>query len=108
MDAYAQAKSKLFEISDISIVNIDDPYSSVMLNAASGEKFTYSARRDEADLTAKNIKLGRPEYHSVPLPQEGLRRLLLVYLGCSRYITGLRLSRPPCAWEWGCQRPLKL
>ncbi len=97
MDAYAQAKSKLFEISDISIVNIDDPYSSVMLDAASGEKFTYSARRDEADLTAKNIKLGQAGVSFCALATGRLAKITLGIPGLFSVYNGLAaLSAAVC------------
>lgn len=57
MDAYAAAKEKLFKISKTSVVNLDDPASGRMLDAAMGEKLTYSAVSNEADLTAKNVEL---------------------------------------------------
>jgi UDP-N-acetylmuramoyl-L-alanyl-D-glutamate--2,6-diaminopimelate ligase len=57
MDAYAEAKSKLFTMCDNAVINIDDQYSSVMINAATGNVITVSARKNDAMLTAKNIKL---------------------------------------------------
>ncbi len=57
MEDYAAAKSRLFKMCRRAIINIDDPWAGTMLEAATGEKFTYSARSDEADLTARDIKL---------------------------------------------------
>ncbi len=57
MDAYAQAKAKLFSMCDTAIINADDPWSGLMIRAAAGKVITFSARSDEADLTAKNIRL---------------------------------------------------
>lgn len=57
MDNYAEAKSKLFAVSKVSVVNIDDPASEKMLEAAEGKVITYSAESDDADITAKNIML---------------------------------------------------
>ena len=57
MEAYAAAKAKLFAVSRISVVNADDPAGARMLEAAEGETLTYSARSDDADLTAKNVEL---------------------------------------------------
>lgn len=57
MDAYAQAKAKLFTVCDTAIINIDDPWSDTMIKAATGRVYKYSARSDEADLTARDIKL---------------------------------------------------
>ncbi len=57
MEEYAKAKSRLFTMCDTAIINIDDPWSETMLKAATGKIYTYSAKSDEADLTARNIKL---------------------------------------------------
>ncbi len=57
MEEYAKAKSRLFTMCDRAIINIDDPWSDTMLKAATGEIYTYSAKSDEADLTARDIKL---------------------------------------------------
>lgn len=57
MEEYAAAKAKLFAASDVSIVNLDDPWARVMTDAAAGRVYTYSASSDLADLTAKNIRL---------------------------------------------------
>ena len=57
MEAYAAAKAKLFGVSRVSVVNADDPAGAQMLAAAEGETLTYSARSDDADLTAKNVTL---------------------------------------------------
>ena len=57
MEAYAAAKAKLFAVSRIAVVNADDPAGAQMLAAAKGETLTYSARSDDADLTAKNVEL---------------------------------------------------
>ncbi len=57
MEAYAAAKAKLFAVSRVAVVNADDPAGAQMLAAAKGETLTYSARSDDADLTAKNVEL---------------------------------------------------
>ena len=58
MEAYAQAKARLFGMCRRAVINIDDPWAKTMLDAAGGEAFTYSAKSDSADLTARDIKLG--------------------------------------------------
>ncbi len=57
MEDYAAAKAKLFAMSDVSIINIDDPWAETMMKAAGGRLYTYSARSDDADLTARDVKL---------------------------------------------------
>ena len=59
MEAYAEAKSILFEHAESAVINIDDKYSSYMLNKASGKILTVSISDDSAEVTAKRIK-----YHS--------------------------------------------
>jgi UDP-N-acetylmuramoyl-L-alanyl-D-glutamate--2,6-diaminopimelate ligase len=57
MENYAAAKVKLFENSDISVINFDDPHARLMLSNAKGEKITYSTHSNDADIVAKNIRL---------------------------------------------------
>lgn len=57
MEAYAEAKAKLFKISRVSVVNLDDPAGEMMADAAEGECMTYSVDSDDADITAKNVSL---------------------------------------------------
>ena len=57
MDKYGKAKSKLFAQSRVSVINIDDEYSEMMINAAYDKVYTYSTSNSEADLVAKRIKL---------------------------------------------------
>ena len=53
MEAYAEAKARLFEKSRLSIVNRDSPYAARMLRHAKGEALTCSASC-RADYTAEN------------------------------------------------------
>ena len=55
MDNYAKAKAKLFKMSKNAAINVDDPYSSVMLEGAKNT-VTYSIEKD-SDLKAENIRL---------------------------------------------------
>jgi len=57
MEDYAEAKAKLFAVSRVSVVNIDDPAGEIMLAQAEGECLTYSILSDDADITAKNVSL---------------------------------------------------
>lgn len=57
MEEYGAAKALLFKQSRKGAVNIDDKYAEMMIEAAECPIFTYSTRRDDADLTAKNITL---------------------------------------------------
>jgi len=57
MDAYAAAKAQLFRQSAKAVINLDDPYAEVMLQAAECPVYTFSADKNEADLSARNIVL---------------------------------------------------
>lgn len=52
---YLAAKQKLFSQTAAAIVNFDDAYAPQILGACKAEATTFSAERDEADFTAKNI-----------------------------------------------------
>lgn len=56
MQNYAKAKSKLFEVSKVSIINADDNYASVMKESAVGRVFTYGTL-ENADFKADKIRL---------------------------------------------------
>jgi len=55
MENYARAKARLFEKSDISIINIDDEYGKFMGDYAAGKIVTYSVNKP-SDLQAVNVK----------------------------------------------------
>ncbi len=52
------ASAALFKRGGINILNLDAPGAEEAVRAAGGGIYTYSARSDAADLSAKNIKLG--------------------------------------------------
>ncbi len=60
MDDYKNAKARLFEMSKIGIINMDDKAGQSYLKTAPCKTFSYSAKKNEADLVAKNIDL-RPD-----------------------------------------------
>jgi len=57
MDEYAHVKSLLFSSSKKAVINIDDPYAPLMLEAAAGPVMTYAVDNSFADLVGKDIKL---------------------------------------------------
>ncbi len=57
MEAYRDAKAKLFDISEKAVINLDDPVGPYMAEYAKYPVKTYSAKNDQADLVAKDIKL---------------------------------------------------
>ncbi len=56
MEAYLEAKTKLFSMCKIGVINIDDPASEQVIAKTTGKKYTFSINRNEADLQAKNIR----------------------------------------------------
>ena len=57
MDDYANAKAKLFGMSDKCAVNIDDDYAGIFMAASNNTAFTYSVKGECPCLRAKNISL---------------------------------------------------
>lgn len=57
MEDYAAAKKKIFSQCRMGCVNLDDERAEFMAEGAACPIFTYSASRNDADLTAKDIRL---------------------------------------------------
>ena len=57
MEAYAAAKRKLFSMCKVGCFNLDDPWAAYMMEGAECEIRTFSAENNNADLTAKDIRL---------------------------------------------------
>lgn len=56
IENYLQAKLKLFKMTKMAIVNVDDEYADKVIEACDCPVITFSAQRNEADYTAKEIK----------------------------------------------------
>lgn len=56
MENYLAAKQKLFTMSGVGIINLDDPSAQSFLDGAQCKTVTYSAKRMDADYTARNIR----------------------------------------------------
>ena len=67
MEAYRDAKGLLFRQSDTAVLNLDDEAGRYFARTVAVPRLTYSERRDEADLTAKNLRLfpDRVEFETV-------------------------------------------
>ena len=67
MEAYRDAKGRLFKQSKNAILNLDDEAGRYFHGTVSCPQFTYSENKDEADLTAKNVRLfpDRVEFEAV-------------------------------------------
>jgi len=56
MEAYLEAKTKLFSMCKTAVVNLDDAASAKVLEKTTGKKFTFSINQNDASLQAKNIR----------------------------------------------------
>lgn len=56
MENYLKAKTKLFQMSPVGILNLDDEKTQYMIENASSKNFTFSIERNDADVMAKNIR----------------------------------------------------
>ncbi len=67
MEAYQAAKGRLFAQSERAVINLDDEAGRYYARTAPCPVFTYSERKDEADMTAKNLRLfpARVEFEAV-------------------------------------------
>jgi UDP-N-acetylmuramoyl-L-alanyl-D-glutamate--2,6-diaminopimelate ligase len=57
MENYFAAKAKLFSMCEKAVINIDDLWGKRLAEQTDCPVITYSSSRDNADITAKNIKL---------------------------------------------------
>lgn len=66
-DNYLAAKTKLFSMCRFGVLNLDDAACDKIIEQSRCQIQTYSAKRDDADLTAKNINLkpDRVEFEAV-------------------------------------------
>lgn len=58
MEAYYQAKKKLFDLCDTAVVNLDDEYGRRLAKEVNCQVKTFSIHDDAADFTAKDIRPG--------------------------------------------------
>ncbi len=57
MEEYCKAKSILFSMCEHGVINLDDDASAEMIKAVQCPVLTYSAKKQDGDLTARNISL---------------------------------------------------
>ena len=77
MEAYRQAKGKLFTQCATAIINLDDAAGRYYTDTVACPVLTYSERRDTADLTAKNVRLLPGEVEFQALTDGGIARVKL-------------------------------
>ena len=101
MEAYRDAKGLLFRQSDTAVLNLDDEAGRYFARTVAVPRLTYSERRDEADLTAKNLRLfpDRVEFEAVAVGEIARVRLPIpggftVYNALGVLTCGMALGLP--------------
>lgn len=77
MEEYARAKSLLFPMCEKCAANADDPWTPEVMKSADGKVYLFSAETDEANLTARDIRLSSAGVRFCALEGSELIRLTL-------------------------------
>ncbi len=77
MEAYREAKGLLFRQTDLAVLNLDDEAGRYFHRQVDCPQFTYSENKNEADLTAKNIRLFPERVEFEALVRGDIRRVRL-------------------------------
>jgi UDP-N-acetylmuramoyl-L-alanyl-D-glutamate--2,6-diaminopimelate ligase len=77
MEAYANAKARLFSISRNSVINIDDEYAEIMTKSVLDKVYTYAINEHTADLSARDIKFNAEKVEFLALETGSLERIEL-------------------------------
>lgn len=99
IDNYKNAKLSLFSSCKNAIINYDDSYSGEFQNACRGKVITYSSKSDEANFTAKNIRL-EENFIGYELVSESLIFRVSLRL-CGDFWVSNSLAAIVCAYEIG-------
>lgn len=75
MEEYAIAKSRLFSMCGMAAANADDPWTETVLKKAPQPVYTFSAKSDDASLTARDIRLAPAGVRFCALEQGELVRV---------------------------------
>ena len=97
MEAYAEAKALLFAQSDVGIVNADDEWAHIMIERAKCPMRTYSAKRNDADLVAKDIRLSASGVRFVAMHGDAIARMRLGIPGMFSVYNALSVIACACA-----------
>lgn len=81
MDEYAAAKAKLFRMCRVGCINLDDSWADAMTKDASCRIMTYSAKKNEADLVAKDIRLSASGVKFCAVTNDTIERVSLCIPG---------------------------
>ena len=89
MEHYFQAKALLFQRCDTAVLNLDDGWGLRLAERVSCARLTYSAKRLEADLIAKNIVLLPDQVQAVLVRDNDIARMRLNIPGMFSVYNGL-------------------
>lgn len=89
MEHYFQAKALLFQRCDTAVLNLDDDWGLRLAERISCARLTYSAKRLEADLIAKNIVLLPDQVQAVLVRDNDIARMRLNIPGMFSVYNGL-------------------
>ena len=89
MEHYFQAKALLFQRCDTAVLNLDDDWGLRLAERVSCSRLTYSAKRLEADLIAKNIVLLPDQVQAVLVRDNDIARMRLNIPGMFSVYNGL-------------------
>lgn len=89
MEHYFQAKALLFQRCDTAVLNLDDDWGLRLAERVSCPRLTYSAKRLEADLIAKNIVLLPDQVQAVLVRDNDIARMRLNIPGMFSVYNGL-------------------
>ena len=103
MEAYRAAKGRLFEQSDLAVLNLDDESGRYYARTAPCPVFTYSERKDEADLVAKNIRLFPSHVEFEAVAKGAIGRVFLPIPGGFTIYNALGVVA--CALNLGAEMP---
>lgn len=116
MEAYRRAKGRLFRQSERAVLNLDDEAGRYYAGTVPVPTFTYSECRDEADLTAKNLRLFPQRVEFEAVTRDAISRVRLpipggftIYNALGVLACGLVLGLPldGCAAALGAARGVK-
>ena len=81
MESYYQAKTRLFDVCDTAVYNLDDRWGARLAQEKTCSAITFSARSVEGDLVAKNIRLLPDGVQAVVVRDCDISRLQLAIPG---------------------------
>lgn len=103
MERYRDAKALLFRQTDLAVVNLDDEAGRYYADTAPCPVFTYSERKDAADLVAKNIRLFPTHVEFEAVAKNAIGRMYLPIPGGFSIYNALGVTA--CALNLGLELP---